>query len=151
MNPWGISKTSCGNWMMTKQPTIVCLSGKHLTWVIRFPHTEPIKANMKSRRLFHSWENLKRWKVIQKHSDVSSTDSIRSPHEIDNEEDQQEPLKDVKDFLGVEWWFEHWSYYLNLIKFGGFSWIYLCFPQKPKHQDAERLIDHSPLNPVNNW
>ena len=35
--------------------------------------------------------------VIQKHSYVSSTDSIRSPHEINNEEDQQEPLKDVKD------------------------------------------------------
>ena len=128
MNPWGISKTSCGNWMMTKQPAIVCLLGKHWTWVIRFPHTEPIKANMKRRRLFHSWENLKRWEVIQKHSDVPSTDSIRSPHEIDNEEDQQKPLKDVKDFLGIEWWFEHWSYYLNLIKFGGFSWIYLCFP-----------------------
>ena len=59
--------------------------------------------------------------MIQKHSDVSSTDSIRSPHEIDNEEDQQEPLKDVKDFFGVELWFEHWSYYLNLIKIGGFS------------------------------
>ena len=41
---------------------------------------------------------LKRLEVIQKHSYVSSTDSIRSPHEINNEEDQKEPLEDVKDF-----------------------------------------------------
>ena len=42
--------------------------------------------------------------MIQKHSDVSSTDSIRSPHEIDNEEDQQEPLEDVENFQGAEGW-----------------------------------------------
>ena len=43
-------------------------------------------------------QNLKWREVIQKHSDVSTTDPIRTPHEIYNEKDQQEPLEDVEDF-----------------------------------------------------
>ena len=43
--------------------------------------------------------DLERRKVIQKHSYVSSTDSIRSPHEIDNEEDQKEPFEDVEHII----------------------------------------------------
>ena len=45
---------------------------------------------------------LERREVIQKHSYVSSSNSIRSPPEINNKEDQQKSLKDIKDFWGAE-------------------------------------------------
>ena len=47
---------------------------------------------------------LEKREVIQKQSYVSSTDSIRTPHEINNKEDQQEPLEDVENFQGAEGW-----------------------------------------------
>ena len=52
---------------------------------------------LKQILLYPQLVDLERWEVIQKHSEISSTDSIRSPHKIDNKEDQQEPFEDVKN------------------------------------------------------
>ena len=50
--------------------------------------------------MFHLF--LERREVIQKHSDVPATDAISTPHEIDNEEDQKEPLEEVEDLSLVQ-------------------------------------------------
>ena len=51
--------------------------------------------------MFHLF--LERREVIQKHSDVSSTDAISTPHEIDNKQNQEEPLEEVEDLRLVQW------------------------------------------------
>ena len=51
--------------------------------------------------MFHLF--LERREVIQKHSYVSSTDAISTPHEIDNKQNQEEPLEEVEDLRLVQW------------------------------------------------